>query len=350
MRHSSRHAFTLVELLVVIAIIGVLVGLLLPAVQAAREAARRAQCAARLGELVKANQQFEMAKKRYPGLLDAFGPSPVAGQSYKMNKVGSWVVSLLPYIGQEPLYDVWADPATTGAWTNTTIDFYPNIALLTCASDSLQIETVAKNSFVCNAGFLPSDAAVTGLPGYGTIGSTANSTQSQRTQNTVFSNRLPMNLVTPLGTTTVFGTGASPSKADNIKDGLTQTVAFSENLLADGWNYVSLGDDATRVHLGMVWLYRAESGATPAAGKPNPTTVLPVNKVNGLKFTAPLNIDSARPSSGHTGLVNVAMLGGSVNSMSEQIDYNVYQALLTPHTRASDMPQSNYVLKEEDYE
>ncbi len=66
MRHSSRQAFTLVELLVVIAIIGVLVGLLLPAVQAAREAARRAQCSARLGELVKATQQFEMAKKALP--------------------------------------------------------------------------------------------------------------------------------------------------------------------------------------------------------------------------------------------------------------------------------------------
>ncbi len=268
-----------------------------------------------------------------------------------MYKVGSWVVSLLPYIGNDPLYDVWADPASTPGWSNTNIDFYPNIALLTCASDSVQAETVAKNSFVCNAGFLPSDAACANLPNYGTIGSSANSTLSQRTQNTVFSNRLPLNLITPTGTFTVFGTGAPASKADNIKDGLTQTVAFSENLLADSWQYVSLGDDATRIHLGMVWLYRTENGATLAPGKPvtsNP--LLLVNRVNGEKFSAPLNIDSARPSSGHTGLVNMAMLGGSVASMSEQIDYHVYQALLTPHTRASDMPQSNYVLKEDDYE
>ncbi len=108
MRHSSRQAFTLVELLVVIAIIGVLVGLLLPAVQAAREAARRAECSSRLGELAKANQLFEMAKKRYPGLLDQFGGAPISGSSVKAYKIGTWVTSLLPQIGQEPLYDIWA--------------------------------------------------------------------------------------------------------------------------------------------------------------------------------------------------------------------------------------------------
>ncbi len=43
------------------------------------------------------------------------------------------------------------------------------------------------------------------------------------------------------------------------------------------------------------------------------------------------------------------MLGGSVAGMSEQIDYRVYQALLTPHTKASDVPDKVYILKEADY-
>ncbi len=236
--------------------------------------------------------------------------------------------------------------------------YYPNIALLTCSSDYLQAETVAKNSFVANAGFYPSDTAVNSLQGYGASAS-ANSVHSQRPQNGVFSIRLPASVTIPNGGSpsalTVFGAaGATPaSKADNIKDGLTQTIAFSENLLANSWGYtgdITSGDTA-RFNIGMVWLYRTENGAPIPGGRPSPSSPLnPANKINGDKAgqTTP-SFDNARPSSGHTGVVNVAFLSGTVISMSDQVDYNVYQALLTPNTRASDMPQTNYILKEDDF-
>ena len=63
---SARHGFTLVELLVVIAIIGILVALLLPAVQAAREAVRRTQCANNEKQMGLACLNFESANKALP--------------------------------------------------------------------------------------------------------------------------------------------------------------------------------------------------------------------------------------------------------------------------------------------
>lgn len=357
MRHSSRRGFTLVELLVVIAIIGVLVGLLLPAVQAAREAARRTECASRLGELAKANQQFEIAKKRYPGHLEAFGKAS-NGQS----KVGTWAIASFPYLEQEAVYDLWQDPKTTDDWNknqgfspvNASLQFYPNIGIFTCASDSVSVEAFAKSSFVCNTGYfyegtLPTDVHVL-------------SQRLSGPQNGVFSNQLPNVISTYYATGHVLGSRASmPTRSDNIKDGLTQTIAFSENLQGDAWGYAGggpgtpakwnsaavgsvtyYGDDldntlSPRVHTGFNWLNRLGSA------------VIDVNKINGERYTATLNFQSSRPSSGHTGVVNVAMLGGSVSTMSDGIDYVVYQALMTPHTKASDVPNKNYILKEGDY-
>jgi prepilin-type N-terminal cleavage/methylation domain-containing protein len=96
-----RTAFTLVELLVVIAILGVLVALLLPAVQAAREAARKAQCANNLRQMALAVHNYESAHRRLP-------PSAVVDLTTTAtgNNV-SWGVHgrILPYLEQAGLAD-----------------------------------------------------------------------------------------------------------------------------------------------------------------------------------------------------------------------------------------------------
>jgi prepilin-type N-terminal cleavage/methylation domain-containing protein len=91
---ARRHGFTLVELLVVIAIIGVLVGLLLPAVQSAREAARRAACQNNVRQLALAVSLYESAQKKFPPTM-----LHTPGTTFANNN-GSWGIHgrILSYI------------------------------------------------------------------------------------------------------------------------------------------------------------------------------------------------------------------------------------------------------------
>ncbi len=97
-----HRGFTLIELLVVIAIISVLMALLLPAVQAAREAARRLQCTNNLMQLGIAAKSYENAHETLPsGVVNPTGPIVDAPAGYHF----SWIVQLLPYLDQRPVYN-----------------------------------------------------------------------------------------------------------------------------------------------------------------------------------------------------------------------------------------------------
>jgi len=102
---ASQRGFTLIELLVVISIIGILVALLLPAVQQAREAARRASCKNNLKQIGIALHNYHEAHLTFPPfLINRTGsPSRIAD----VDKGANWLVFLLPYLDQAPLYDKW---------------------------------------------------------------------------------------------------------------------------------------------------------------------------------------------------------------------------------------------------
>jgi prepilin-type N-terminal cleavage/methylation domain-containing protein len=102
----SRSGFTLIEVLAVVTIIGLLLGLLLPAVQAAREAARRARCLNNLRQIGLALHAYHDGHGAFPaGLVNR--PAPGLTSSAPCGTMApdrSYLVAILPHLGQTPLY------------------------------------------------------------------------------------------------------------------------------------------------------------------------------------------------------------------------------------------------------
>jgi prepilin-type N-terminal cleavage/methylation domain-containing protein len=125
------HGFTLVELLVVIAIIGVLVALLLPAVQAAREAARRSSCCNHLRQLALATHTYEISNKRFP-------PNFCWTRNL-VNKGAGWsgFARVLPYLEEQNLYRMvdFSKPYANVLMADGSKLMIQRIPVLMCASE-----------------------------------------------------------------------------------------------------------------------------------------------------------------------------------------------------------------------
>jgi prepilin-type N-terminal cleavage/methylation domain-containing protein/prepilin-type processing-associated H-X9-DG protein len=136
----GQRAFTLIELLVVIAIIAVLIALLLPAVQQAREAARRTQCKNNLKQIGLALHNYHDTYLKFPASM-YFSNFPNGGLSgYSATGADTthgpnWLVGMLPYIDQAPLFNLANFSVAIGNSINAPITS-ANIGGFQCPSDS----------------------------------------------------------------------------------------------------------------------------------------------------------------------------------------------------------------------
>ncbi|MEO8494092.1 MAG: DUF1559 domain-containing protein, partial [Planctomycetota bacterium] len=163
----------------------------------------------------------------------------------------------------------------------------------------------------------------------------------------------------------------------DIDDGLSNTLLFTENLLAGKWNegHTAGYETPAQCQLTFHWFAASEGNvSTPPAGTPGAKSLWKINS-NAPKMPpsyanntsggtsrpfadvatalASFSVDdwkaAARPSSWHSGGVNVVFADKHTIFLSEQIDYDVYQQLMTPYGKKSDMPCKKYVLRAEDF-
>jgi prepilin-type N-terminal cleavage/methylation domain-containing protein/prepilin-type processing-associated H-X9-DG protein len=306
-----RSAFTLVELLVVIAIIGILIGLLLPAVQKIRAAAARTQCLNNLKQIV-------LALHNYNDTLGSLPPS----RNYPTNHSFSAHARILPYLEQQNVYDTitfslpWNGPA-----------------------NDLPRGTVLK-VFLCPA---DNDAEVP--DGWGATNYRANEGTSL-----VFGYKKS----DPAGVNANMPPPNGPFFADSkvrltdIKDGLSNTAAFSEHIIGDFSNAIAtlngdtfqpgtypstpdqaMADCAGIDYTNLAFQGRSTVGAPWLQGYHSTTSYYHSAPPGSRSCMFPPNRIMTTANSKHTNGVNVGLCDGSVRFVPYAISLTTWRALGT---------------------
>jgi prepilin-type N-terminal cleavage/methylation domain-containing protein len=342
MSRPSRRAFTLVELLIVIAIIGVLMGLLIPAVQNARERARQTTCQNNLKQLATAMTSYSTtgSSKGFPGW--AQDQKIISGSDVAVLAM-PWTGKLLSHMDMQTLHEQIVSNNNEMGFDYTDP---PRVEVFQCPSDASTSEEIGTLSYIVNSG-MPDRIVPFPLP--------ANMKESDLKANGVCHD---------------LRNGRKGPRVSDIKDGSSTTLLLSENFQRDAndlatgqlgtWlgplQAVGLVENETintevdmqsnpEQRFGMVWVFDSSSPVNPDPAlldKFNRDTRSPAlagsayGKINGQ-----VGSRFARPSSEHPELFHVAFCGSEIRSINENIEYRVYQQLMTPNGQKAAVPGQN---------
>jgi hypothetical protein len=320
MSDEIRRRFSMVDALVVGVVLFLLAALLFPAVNVGRVPARRTQCMNNIRSLALANvvNATRGANGAFGGYLEAL---PIAGATMtpeateppdsRREIIVAWPTKLLPALDEMTLYEQLLG---NDDYRELIFDSPFTLEIFLCPSDP-QIDPAAGGlSYVANTGMPDLVEASEGQP-------------SDLRANGVCHDQRP-------------GRFGPKVRMTDVKDGQSTTILLSENIHRDppgsaqqpGNTWLRPATGATNLEqwYGMVWVVDPQSPRSPLASlmerfnrdtRPESQQDQPY-AASGTRF--------ARPSSNHAGVVNVAFCGGNAREISENIDYAVYQQLMTP--------------------
>jgi prepilin-type N-terminal cleavage/methylation domain-containing protein/prepilin-type processing-associated H-X9-DG protein len=317
---SIRRGFTLIELLVVIAILAILVGLLLPAVQKVREAAGRMKCQNNLKQIGLAMANHESATGCFPAgyWRKTWDVDPTNPRGHFR---WSALAQLTPYLEQTTVHnalDLTVPLYGGGAIQPQAVPFPQNRFAL----------SVVLPIFLCPAD--PTRIVVEGRgPSNYVACSGANSNGDALVGDGIFFG-VNLDLAKDAGV-----------KVGEVRDGMSNTVAFSESTLGAGGAPPPGGTDVRLYYKQTTSLSTAncdasatlvtDRGALWADGAYNCnlySNVLPPNS-STMDCVQHSNPAWKAARSRHTAGVNALLADGSVRFVRDSIRVDTWQALGT---------------------
>ena len=330
-KQAQRTGLTLIEFLVVVVIIAVIIGMLLPATRRVREASRRTACKNNLRQLGLALHNYASDHERFPmgvGVTDQDGvlqAQPLSG-----------VVTLLPYIEMNALYNEISQPMTIA-----DVD-YPAFGAALDDSNYLPWKTQI-DALICPSSS-HSDGSGWGRTSYGfSIGDVARNVSQQETL------RGPFGYFKAIGFDDVTDGTSSTVFMLEVGNGMPQ--AIKGGCLADGkadWldnpkqTFTAIEDgkylsEANLIDRGSHW-------ADGRAGVGLINTILPVNSPSFQVQDSPTGDGIYSAGSNHTNGCNVVLLDASTQFVSEEIDTGESSvATLTIEQMAKNIPSPHGV-------
>lgn len=369
-RQQSRKGFTLIELLVVISIIAVLASLIAPAVQAARRAARKLECLNNIRNVGLAMQNFASATNgSLPNLVQDLTNDTGTGTIYGVG----WPIALLPALDQSSLLKNLRHGAagTAGNAVTVPVTFSAQdlvwLPAFTCPDDNDSFRIPGGLSYVVNSGFISSSVwggtevnstttsagvttytgALIHQPNLIDWNNNGNYSNDGSTILSGFTSTDTFDASMEIATGVFFRPSQFTPSLDYLStgDGQSSTILLTENLNAGTWNAsrdTVSGYGVNHLGFGIAIPQTAEvpttalfsttttynPGSLAATNSWNTTSIMPDAWQINRNLTAGVGL-APRPSSQHSGGVNVIMGDGRGIFINEQVDKLTYSKLIT---------------------